>query len=433
MTNNIDKLYSIFKSNPKITTDSRNSIDGSIFFAIKGKNFDGNKYAKSALEQGCSYAVVDDSGVFEDDRFILVDDVLATLHKLANYHRKQMNIKVIAITGTNGKTTTKELTAAILKKKYNTLYTLGNQNNHIGVPLTLLRLTQESEVAIIEIGANHIGEVAELTKLAEPQFGLITNLGKAHLEGFGSFEGILNAKKELFDYIREHKGRVFINKCSENINKISAGIDNISYGINDNKADVAGHITQNMPFVTLAWSSPRFSVSTHKINTNLIGTYNAENLLAAISIGLFFEVSAEDICDTITSFQPQNYRSQYVKTAKNELIVDAYNANPTSMEAALRNFGSMKFKNKQVILGDMLELGNESLLEHKHIVDLLDELNFNSVYLVGKNFKQVSKVSAVFDNKEKLLTYLSEHPIENSTILIKGSNSIGLTSLMEFL
>jgi UDP-N-acetylmuramoyl-tripeptide--D-alanyl-D-alanine ligase len=354
---NINELYSIFTTNPQISTDSRHCINGSIFFALKGEKFDGNNYAKSALEQGCAYAVVDNESIVEDNRFILVDNVLAVLQKLANHHRKQMNIKVIAITGTNGKTTTKELAAAILEKKYNTLYTWGNQNNHIGVPLTLLRLTKENEAAIIEIGANHAGEIAELTKIIEPQFGLITNLGKAHLEGFGSFEGIVSAKKELFDYIREHKGRVFINKCSEIINEISADINNISYGINDNKADVAGHITQEMPFVTLAWNSPRFSVTTRKMNTNLIGTYNAENLLAAISIGLFFEVSPEDICEAITDFQPRNSRSQYVKTDKNELIVDAYNANPTSMEAALRNFGSMKFDNKQVLLGDMLELG----------------------------------------------------------------------------
>jgi UDP-N-acetylmuramoyl-tripeptide--D-alanyl-D-alanine ligase len=429
----ISELYSIFLKHYLITTDSRDCVRDSIFFALKGQTFDGNRYAEAALQNGCAYAVVDDKDVVKDERYILVDDVLTTLQQLANYHRRTLKTKIIAITGTNGKTTTKELVASVLAKKYDVLYTSGNFNNHIGVPVTLLRLKNKHEMAVIEIGANHIGEIAHLASIVEPDFGLITNIGKAHLEGFGSLEGVTEAKKELFDYIKEHKGRVFFNTSYEILTKLSNEIDRISYAVNDNKADVTGHITQRMPFVTLVWSSPRFLVIAQKIESNMTGAYNAENLLAAIAIGLFLEVEPEDICDALNKYTPKNHRSQYLKTNKNELVVDAYNANPTSMEVALRNFAAMKFPHKTVILGDMLELGDETKKEHKKVLELLNYLKFNSIFLVGENFQYVNKDFISFANKDELIDYIKVNQISDSAILIKGSHSIGLETLADVL
>ncbi|MDR0828900.1 MAG: UDP-N-acetylmuramoyl-tripeptide--D-alanyl-D-alanine ligase, partial [Prevotellaceae bacterium] len=357
----IEKLEKLLHYYPEICTDTRKIAEDSIFFALKGDNFDGNNYAEDALNKGSAFAVVDNACVVKDRRYILVDDVLKTLQELANFHRKQLKTKIIAITGTNGKTTTKELTSAVLAKKYNTHFTQGNLNNHIGVPLTLLQLTDNHEFAVIEMGANHPNEIARLCEIAEPDFGLITNFGEAHLEGFGSLEGVIKAKTELFDFIRQKKGRIFLNLADEKMTENSAGINSISYGLNETRADISGHLTEDNPFVTLAWNSPRFSVVTQKIATKLTGNYNAENLLAAIAIGLFFEVEVKDICAALENYTPKNNRSQYKKTEKNELIIDAYNANPTSMNAALDNFCAMNFAHKTAILGDMLELGAETL------------------------------------------------------------------------
>jgi len=429
----INHLYQIFQLHPQITIDSRNCAENSLFFALKGDNFDGNNFAETALNNGCAFAVVDNKKMVKDERYILVKDVLQTLQKLANYHRNQLKTKIIAITGTNGKTTTKELIAAVLAKKYNTLFTQGNFNNHIGVPLTLLRLTAEHEIAVVEMGANHLGEIKMLSEMVEPDFGLITNIGKAHLEGFGSFEGVLAAKTELYEFIREqHKGRIFINNCNENLVNASNGILNISYGINSN-ADVSGHIIEQNPLVTLAWASQRFSVTAEKIPTNLVGTYNAENLLAAISVGLFFDVETKDICDALKEYAPQNHRSQFIKTDKNSLIVDAYNANPTSMEAALTNFAAIQFPHKSVILGDMLELGEESENEHKKVVENLQKYNFDNVFLIGEIFAKINSDYKNFKNIDEFTAFLQQNPIENSTILLKGSNGIKLEKTLEIL
>ncbi len=433
MIDDIQHLYGIFKQYPRITIDSRRCPPNSIFFALKGENVDGNDYAAMALNNGAEYVVVDRADVVENDRYIVVDSVLVALQRLATYHRSQMKAKIIAITGTNGKTTTKELIASVLSQKYRVLYTDKNHNNHIGVPLTLLRLTDNDEFGVIEIGANHKGEIAELCQMVQPDYGLITNFGRAHLEGFGSFEGVVDAKSELFDYIRQKKGRVFINIGSSLIVDRSKAIVNISYAINNDKADVSGYITEQIPCITLSWSSPRFFVVTQKVQTNLVGTYNTENLLAAIVVGLFFEVTPESINEAIKGYIPDNHRSQYLKTEHNDIIIDAYNANPSSMEAALRNFGMLKYPHKTVILGDMLEMGESSDNDHRNIIDLVDSLKFEQVFLIGKSFVNAQSSHKSFDNIEEFIAYTKENPLKNTAILLKGSNGIGLERAIEYL
>jgi len=428
----IAKLYQIFLQHPQITTNSRNCPENSIFFALKGDKFDGNNFAQSAIDNGCAFAVVDDKNAVKNEHYIFVDNVLDTLQKLANYHRNQLKTKIIAVTGTNGKTTTKELVAAVLSKKYNTLFTQGNFNNHIGVPLTLLQLTAEHEIAVIEMGANHLGEIKLLSEIAEPNYGLITNIGKAHLEGFGSFEGVLAAKTELYDFIKKTKGRIFINISNENLVNAGKGILNISYSVNSN-ADVSGHVTGQNPFITLAWASKRFTVTAQKISTKLIGAYNAENLLAAIAVGLFFEVETDDICAALTEYLPQNHRSQFVQTHKNSLIIDAYNANPSSMEAAITNFAVMKFPHKTAILGDMLELGDAAEDEHKKVIENLQKYNFDNVFLIGENFAKCNSNYKNFKNADEFIAFLQQNPIENSAVLLKGSHGIALNKVIEFL
>lgn len=429
----IQQLYEVFKQYPKITIDSRCCPPNSIFFALRGENVDGNDYAEKALNNGAEYAVVDRVDVAQNDRYIVVDDVLTTMQRLAEHHRSQMKAKIIAITGTNGKTTTKELVATVLAKKYNVLYTDKNHNNHIGVPLTLLRLTEDDEFGVIEIGANHKGEIAELCKMVQPDYGLITNFGRAHLEGFGSLEGVIEAKTELFEYLKENRGRVFININNNNIVEHSKGIGNISYAINNDKADVSGYITEQNPCVTFSWSSPRFFVVTQKVQTNLVGTYNADNLLAAIVMGLFFEIEPESINEAIKEYIPENHRSQYLKTDNNDLVIDAYNANPSSMEAALRNFANLKYPHKTVILGDMLEMGAFSDDDHRETVDLISALKFDKVFLIGDNFSKIESSYVTFRNVEEFITYIKDNPLINTAILLKGSNGIGLEQAIEYL
>ncbi|KGN82090.1 UDP-N-acetylmuramoyl-tripeptide--D-alanyl-D-alanine ligase [Porphyromonadaceae bacterium COT-184 OH4590] len=429
----IQQLYEVFKQYPKITIDSRCCPPNSIFFALRGENVDGNDYAEKALNNGAEYAVVDRVDVAQNDRYIVVDDVLTAMQRLAAHHRSQMKTKIIAITGTNGKTTTKELVATVLAKKYNVLYTDKNHNNHIGVPLTLLRLTEDDEFGVIEIGANHKGEIAELCKMVQPDYGLITNFGRAHLEGFGSLEGVIEAKTELFEYLKENRGRVFININNNNIVEHSKGIGNISYAINNDKADVSGYITEQNPCVTFSWSSPRFFVVTQKVQTNLVGTYNADNLLAAIVMGLFFEIEPESINEAIKEYIPENHRSQYLKTDNNDLVIDAYNANPSSMEAALRNFANLKYPHKTVILGDMLEMGAFSDDDHRETVDLISALKFDKVFLIGDNFSKIESSYVTFRNVEEFITYIKDNPLINTAILLKGSNGIGLEQAIEYL
>lgn len=426
----IKKLYKLYLQHPIITTDSRICPKNSIFFALKGENFNGNVFALSALAKGCSYAIVDEKEFATDNRFILVDNTLDTLHKLAEHHRKQLTIPVIGITGTNGKTTTKELIAAVLSKKYNVLYTQENFNNHIGVPLTVLRITKKHDIAIIEMGANHPGEIKMLTEIARPNFGIITSIGKAHLEGFGSLEGVLATKGELYDFLRKSNGKIFRNENVECLKPISTGLEAITYGINIESASVCGKIISESPFVTLSWYEQQ-ETEAQTVTTHFIGAYNASNMLAAVTVGRYFGVVSADIVSALHDYIPQNNRSQLVKTSKNTLIIDAYNANPTSMEAALNSFRNMEIPHKVVILGDMLELGLESAKEHQAIVEILKKNSFDDIFLVGKCFAEVSAGYKSFTDINQLSLFLEIHPLINKSILIKGSHGIGLQKIID--
>ena len=356
----LSALYQIFLDCQLVTTDSRNCPEGSLFIALKGESFNGNAFAGKALETGCAYAVIDESeyAIEGDQRYILVDDCLQTLQQLANYHRRQLGTRVIGITGTNGKTTTKELISAVLSQSHNILYTLGNLNNHIGVPSTLLRLKAEHDLAVIEMGANHPGEIKFLSEIVEPDCGIITNVGKAHLEGFGSFEGVIKTKGELYDFLRKKEGStVFIHHDNAYLMNIAEGLNLIPYGTEDDLY-VNGRITGNSPYLTFEWKAGKDGKS-YQVQTQLIGEYNFPNALAAITIGRFFGVEDAKINEALAGYTPQNNRSQLKKTDDNTLIIDAYNANPTSMQASLANFHNMKVENKMLILGDMRELGKD--------------------------------------------------------------------------
>ncbi len=423
-------IYALYLQYPVIITDSRNCLPDSIFVALKGDNFNGNAFAQKALEQGCAYAIVDEAEYAGDSRIILVNDCLKTLQDLANYHRKQFKGKVIGITGTNGKTTTKELTAAVLSKKYKTLFTQGNLNNHIGVPLTLLRLTNDYEFAIIEMGASHQGEIKTLCEICEPDFGLITNVGRGHLEGFGSFEGVIKTKGELYDFIRAKNGKIFINHDNEYLQKISIGLNKVEYG-NDGDVFVSGKVIDSSPYLSFEWKTK--NVDFQSIKTQLVGEYNLENALAAATIGLFFDVEISLINDALTEYTPQNNRSQLKKTADNSLIIDAYNANPSSMKASLMNFKNMKINHKAVILGDMLELGEESEKDHQDIVDFLNECQFEKVFLVGKCFASTKHTFEAYLSITELIQDIPKYNLKDFTILIKGSRALKLEKVIDCL
>ncbi len=430
----LETLYEIYKQHPVVTTDSRDCPQGSLFFALKGETFDGNAFAGKALEQGCAYAVVDDETVVPqgDERYILVGDVLKTLQDLAHYHREQFNIPVLEVTGTNGKTTTKELIAAVLSKKYNVLYTQGNFNNHIGVPKTLLRLTAEHTFAVIETGANHPGEIETLAKIVDPDFGIITNVGKAHLEGFGSFEGVIKTKGELYDYLRAKHGTVFLDYDNIYLKNIADGLHQIFYGAPcDEVLSVEGELIDCTPYLRFKWHPA--GGEWQEVNTHLIGSYNLKNAMAAAVIGRTFGVSVEDINEAISGYVPTNNRSQLVETADNKLVVDAYNANPTSMKAAIENFSLMKADKKMAILGDMKELGPTSWEEHQKMVDLLVEAGFNHVWLVGKEFKATHHPFRTFDDVEQVKEALAIKKPKGYHILIKGSHSTKLYELPDLL
>lgn len=429
-------LYPIYLQHPVICTDSRNCPTGSLFFALKGENFNANAFALPALEKGCSFAVVDEAEFAIDDRFILVDNVLESLQQLAAYHRKQVGTKIIGITGTNGKTTTKELIAAVLKEKYNILYTQGNLNNHIGVPLTLLQLTPDHEIAVIEMGANHIGEIEFLCGIANPDFGIITNVGKAHLEGFGSLEGVMKTKAELYCSISRQGQLVFLNSGNTLLERMAnesgliqpEKIVRYSLDTNDHAAEYVAGITDCSPFLNMKWNKKGTAES--DIKTHLIGSYNAENVLAAITIGDYFGVPADQIKNGLENYVPQNNRSQLTVTDKNKLVVDTYNANPTSMRAAILNFAQMDVNQKTLILGDMLELGDQSQEEHQNIVDLLQQNRLKNVLLVGNVFKMTRNSYSSFERVEELIGYIHEHPLTNNYILIKGSRGIKLEKVI---
>ena len=440
------ELYELFLQHPTITTDSRDVPEGSMFFALKGDTFDGNAYAISTLEKGAAYAVIDEKEYAKEsnDRLILVEDVLTTLQQLAKYHRVHLGTPIIGITGTNGKTTTKELISAVLKKKYNVLYTQGNFNNHIGVPKTLLQLTKEHDIAVIEMGANHPGEIKTLVEIVLPDFGIITNVGKAHLLGFGSFEGVIRTKGELYDFLRVLQGTVFINNDNPHLLGISDGLKLVKYGQKDAKdLLVKGELVECNPFLKFEWQTsstltPQLSTvncQLSTVQTRLIGSYNLDNALAAACIGTFFNVPATDISAALEEYTPSNNRSQLTITQDNKLVVDAYNANPTSMRAALDNFRLIKAEHKMCILGQMGELGDVSEEEHQKVIDLLGDCGFEKVWLVGENFAKTAHPAhyRLFANVEEVKAAIATEKPQGYLILIKGSNSNKLVQTVELL
>lgn len=426
----VKEIYSIFQKCTGVTTDSRKCGPGLMFFALKGERFDGNEFVRGALEQGCPYAVMDNAGLYDaqDSRMILVDNVLSTLQQVAALHRRTLGTPVIGITGTNGKTTTKELTNAVMNTTYNVLCTQGNLNNSIGVPLTVLGLKPEHEYAIVEMGASHPGDIKELVEVSQPDFGLITNVGKAHLLGFGSFEGVKRTKGELYDWLREHDGTAFVNRDNEHLQQMCKGLPLIEYGKPGHDGLlVEGEVLECNPFVKFRWRSGKGEW--HTVQTSLIGAYNVDNALAAITIGLKFGVKEQDASEAVADYKPQNNRSQLTETGRNSLVVDAYNANPTSMAAALENFSMIKAQDKMLILGDMRELGEASDAEHRKIVEEIVKFGFTQVWLVGSEFAKAADGSGfrLFADVDEVNKALESEKIAGKTILIKGSNSIGLT------
>lgn len=427
-------LYRIFMEHPVVTTDSRKCPSGSMFFALRGDTFNGNDYALQALEKGCAVAVVDDPSCVPagDSRFILVDNVLAALQQLAAWHRRQWGGPVVQVTGTNGKTTTKELLAAVLGRKYKVHYTQGNLNNHIGVPLTLLGLRAEHNMAVVETGANHPGEIAQLCGFAQADCGLITNVGRAHLEGFGSFEGVKRTKGELYDNLKARGKFIFLNAQDDDLRQMA---EERGFNVPDGtrcKPYVEAVVTACAPFVEFHWRADE-AQPWHAVATHLVGAYNLANLRAAVTVGLHFGVAAADIEDALAAYVPTNSRSEWRNTDRNRLLVDAYNANPASMAAALDNFAVIEGDGKMAILGDMRELGAESMAEHQKVVDKLQGMQLEEVWLVGGEFARTRHPFRSFANVDQVKQELAQRPLSGRTILIKGSNGIRLQQLPEFL
>ena len=414
------ELYKIYKSNPKICTDTRKIEKESLFFALKGENFNGNKFATKAISDGCSFAIIDEKKYCTNNKCILVENVLETLQNLAKHHRKQLSIPIVGITGTNGKTTSKELIHAVLSSGKNCYATKGNLNNHIGVPLSILEINKNHEIAIIEMGANHIGEITALCKIARPNFGVITNIGKAHLEGFGSFEGVIQAKSELYNYIQKNNGNVFVNNEAELLIELADNIRKTTYG---KKGDCKGNISEITPFIGLVFGE-------EKIQSKLLGDYQFYNIMLAVCIGKHFGIADKNIKLAIESYTPKNNRSEIIKTKSNTIILDAYNANPSSMTAMLYAFDKQNYDNKLCILGDMLEMGETSLKEHQEIIDLANELKLESIF-IGEEFSELNKNA--YRNIEGFSQYLENNPINNKTILLKGSRGIALEKLISLL
>lgn len=430
-----EQLYQIFESHPVVTTDSRDCPEGSIFFALKGASFNGNKFAAAALQQGCAFAVVDEPEYCAqgDERYILVDDVLRAFQLLARHHRRTLGTRIVGITGTNGKTTTKELMAAVLGEKYNVLYTLGNFNNDIGVPKTLLRLKPEHQVAVVEMGASHPGDIKTLVELVEPDLALITNVGMAHLQGFGSFEGVVKTKGELYDFMRQSKrGKVFVDANNPHLMGIVQGLDLVKYGTPASDGlFVGGKVVSAAPFLRFTWQ--REGGEWNEVQTHLVGAYNVLNMLAAISVGLYLGVSADEANRALANYVPSNNRSQLEETAHNKLIMDAYNANPTSMSVALNNLNDMEVPHKMAILGDMLELGAASIEAHQAIVDQLSRLSLDEVWLVGPEFARTRCAFRKFNDVDEVIAQLQNQCPEGRYILVKGSHGIRLDKLSQCL
>lgn len=426
-------LYRLFLESEGVTTDSRKCGPGLMFFALRGERFNGNEFAAEAISQGCICAVIDDP-VYADasnPKIILVGNVLLALQQMACLHRRTLGTPVIGITGTNGKTTTKELLAAVMGSTCNILYTQGNLNNSIGVPLTVLNLKKEHQYAIVEMGASHPGDIKELVDVCRPNYGLITNVGKAHLLGFGSFEGVMATKGELYDFLRQNGGKAFVNRDNQWLQQMSAGLEKTEYGRPGSEGlAVEGEVTACDPFLSFRWR--KAGGQWHEVHTKLIGSYNVDNALAAVTVGLQFGVAEEAVTAALEAYAPKMARSQLVKTDRNTLVVDAYNANPTSMLAALDNFRLMKADAPLLILGDMRELGDASASEHLKIVDTIRKYGFKEVLFVGQEFTQAAGTAfRCFPNVDELNAWLKANPVSGKTVLIKGSNSIGLTKTVE--
>jgi len=425
----IEQLHQLFLNSNGVSTDTRKIAKEVLFFALKGDNFNANEFALEALKKGASHAVVDEKQYADNENIILVDNVLETLQQLATFHRNYLNLPIIALTGSNGKTTTKELIHVVLAKKYRTVATKGNLNNHIGVPLTLLSMSEDTEMGIVEMGANHLKEIESLCRIAQPDYGYITNFGKAHLEGFGGVEGVIKGKSELYDYLLKEKKQVFLN-ADDDIQKEKLERYIKKFGFSQNKNDYYKiELIDVDPFVKIA-------VEDAIIKSNLIASYNFTNIAAAILIGKYFNIGLDDIKDAIEGYIPTNNRSQIINKGSNKIILDAYNANPSSMVVALENFHNSPSKNKIVILGDMFELGQESTTEHQHIVDLIEKLKFAKVYLIGENFNETQSTRQNVNYYKSFTDFKSGNKtedLEDSEILIKGSRGMALERVLDLL
>ncbi len=422
----IEKLHQLFLKYPQVSTDTRNIQPNCIFFALKGQNFNGNKFASEAIRNGSAYAIVDEEKYVKGEAYVLVEDVLKTLQELASYHRGFCKAKIIGLTGSNGKTTTKELIFAVLSKKYNTVATKGNLNNHIGVPLTLLTIKKNTEFAIIEMGANHLKEIEFLCNIAQPDFGYITNFGKAHLEGFGSLEGVIRGKSELYDHLIVNKKFIFLN--ADDViqeKKLRSYPSKFGFSSSDHNYFRVNYLGA-LPFVKLETENT-------EINTQLIGSYNFTNCCAALLIGKYFNVPMEDIKNAIEAYLPQNNRSQIIDKKEYRIILDAYNANPNSMEAALKNFKNFPGSGKVVFLGDMFELGEKANEEHQKVVDLVSGMNFDRVFLVGQNFYKTQSDLTKFATFDDLSSFLKSSKLKKGNLLIKGSRGMALERILDYL
>jgi len=425
----INTLHSLFLNCTSVSTDTRKIESNCIFFALKGENFDANTFAKEALEKGAKYVVIDNSDYFIDERTLLVENTLTTLQELAKFHRNYLGLPIIALTGSNGKTTTKELINAVLSKKYNTLATIGNLNNHIGVPLTLLRFNKKTEIGIVEMGANHQKEIEFLCQIAKPDYGYITNFGKAHLEGFGGVEGVIKGKSEMYNYLKNNNKLIFVNLDDTIQNEKTTTLKRFSFAVNASQSDIKILAVEANPMVKIKYKNLL-------INSHLIGIYNANNINAAITIGNYFKVSDEQIKEALENYIPENNRSQLIQKDNNEIILDAYNANPSSMTAAITNFVQLEKENKIAILGDMFELGKESLYEHKKIVELLEHQKNIQTYFIGKDFysnKIKSSHINFFEDFNTFSKFLEVNKPTNSLLLIKGSRGMALERILEII
>lgn len=423
----IEELYKLYQQYPSVQTDTRKVKEDDIFFALKGENFNGNTFVQKAIDAGAAYAVIDEEQYAVFGKTVLVGDVLTTLQQLAKHHRQQFNIPFIAVTGSNGKTTTKELIHAVLSSSFKTYTTEGNLNNHIGIPLTILKIKEDAEIAVIEMGANHQQEIASYCEYALPTHGLITNCGKAHLEGFGGAEGVRKGKGELFDYLRSNNGTAFVMWDFDYLQEMSTGISTIhKYGTHD--VETTGTLIQSEPFLEVSISN---EAPIYPIKTRLVGDYNLPNVLAAVAVGKYFKMADDKIKEAIENYTPSNSRSQLMEVETNKIILDAYNANPSSMKLAIENFSKIHADNKVMLLGAMAELGEESLAEHKAIINLIQQYQWKYVVLVGGDFLKIEHPYLQFKNADETKEWMQQQHFENTYFLIKGSRSMQMEKVLD--